>query len=186
MAIESSQLQHQLGLSIDEIDDIAICRCAGWIGLRARRIKQKVTRFNTLPLPVMFSHQGETETDSDDADNKNKNETKQWYLLLQLSEQHAVVYFPSEGIQRQITRDELHQLWQGEAILLAKAEKRAVTPAFGFGWFIPLIVKHAHQLRNIVLVSLLLQGILLVTPMLFETVIDKVLVSRGIDIASAL
>jgi len=67
------------------------------------------------------------------------------------------------------------------AILLAKAEKRAVTPAFGFGWFIPLIVKHAHQLRNIVLVSLLLQGILLVTPMLFETVIDKVLVSRGID-----
>lgn len=194
LAIESSQLQHQLGLSIDEIDDIAICRCAGWIGLRARRIKQKVTRFNTLPLPVMFSHQGETKTetetetetktdsdDTDDADNKNKNETKQWYLLLQLSEQHAVVYFPSEGIQRQITRDELHQLWQGEAILLAKAEKRAVTPAFGFGWFIPLIVKHAHQLRNIVLVSLLLQGILLVTPMLFETVIDKVLVSRGID-----
>jgi len=59
----------------------------------------------------MFSHQGKT--DSDDADNKNKNETKQWYLLLQLSEQHAVVYFPSEEIQRQITRDELHQLWQG-------------------------------------------------------------------------
>lgn len=92
-----------------------------------------------------------------------------------------MVYFLSERIQRQITRDELHQLWQGEAILLAKVEKHAVTPAFGFFWFIPLIVKHAHQLRNIILVSLLLQGILLVTPMLFETVIDKVLVSRGID-----
>lgn len=42
-------------------------------------------------------------------------------------------------------------------------------------------MKSRHQLRNIILISLLLQAILLVTPMLFETVIDKVLVSRGVD-----
>ena len=54
-------------------------------------------------------------------------------------------------------------------------------PALWFSWFIPVITKYHHQLRNIILVSLLLQAILLVTPLLFEAIIDKVLVSRSMD-----
>ncbi|ASX26749.1 type I secretion system permease/ATPase [Candidatus Williamhamiltonella defendens] len=163
LAIESAQLEHKLGLPIEKIDDIALCRCANWIGLRARKIKQPVARLNTMPLPVLFS------------------EGENWYLLLNLNETHAVVYSPLSDNEGIISREQLNQLWSGKAILLAKAEKPAKKAAFGFGWFLPLILKHGRQLRNIVVISLLLQAILLVTPMLFETVIDKVLVSRGID-----
>lgn len=31
LAVEPSQLAHQLGLTPDKIDSIALCRCAGWI-----------------------------------------------------------------------------------------------------------------------------------------------------------
>lgn len=163
LAVESSQLVHQLGLAPEKIDDIAVCRCAGWIGLRARKVSQSYERLKHLALPILF------------------RDGEQWYVLLALNEQGAVVYFAANGQQQQISQQALANLWGGEAILLAKAELRGQKNAsFGFGWFMPVITKYRHQLRNIVLVSLLLQGILLVTPMLFETVIDKVLVSRGI------
>jgi ATP-binding cassette, subfamily B, bacterial RtxE len=163
LAIEASQLAHQLGLTPEKIDNIAVCRCAGWIGLRARRVSQPLERLGNLALPVLF------------------NNGSQWYVLLALNEQGAVIYIAADGQQQQIGRQEFANLWRGEVILLAKAESRQQQKtSFGFSWFIPVIAKYRHQLRNIILVSLLLQGILLVTPMLFETVIDKVLVSRGV------
>ncbi|WP_145508081.1 type I secretion system permease/ATPase [Yersinia alsatica] len=163
LAVEVPVLAHKLGLAPQQIDNIALCRCANWIGLRARVVSQSFERLSHLTLPILF-----------------RNGTE-WYVLLALNEQGALIYFSATGQQQQISQQELAGLWCGEAILLAKAEPSArKKTAFGFSWFIPVITKYRHQLRNIILVSLLLQGILLVTPMLFETVIDKVLVSRGV------
>ncbi|AJJ12164.1 type I secretion system ATPase family protein [Yersinia rohdei] len=163
LAVEVAVLAHQLGVAPEKIDNMALCRAAGWIGLRARVVSQPFARLAHLTLPILFSNGSE------------------WYVLLALNEQGAIIHVATEGQQQQISSQELARLWRGEAILLAKAEPTAQqNTAFGFGWFIPVITKYRHQLRNIILVSLLLQGILLVTPMLFETVIDKVLVSRGV------
>ncbi|WP_227734505.1 type I secretion system permease/ATPase [Yersinia proxima] len=163
LAVESSHLAHKVGLAPQDIDNIALCRCASWIGLRARAVNYPISRLEHLPLPILFCH------------------STQWYVLLALNEPGASVYFPVDGQQKQISQQELASLWSGEAILLAKAEPQEQKKIpFGFSWFIPVITKYRHQLRNIILVSLLLQGILLVTPMLFESVIDKVLVSRGV------
>ncbi|QHB32648.1 type I secretion system permease/ATPase [Yersinia canariae] len=163
LAVEAPSLAHKLGLSPNKIDNIALCRCASWIGLRARTVQQPFARLGNLMFPIVFS------------------DGVQWYVLLALNEQNAMVYFAADGRQQQISQQELANLWRGEAILLAKADPQEQKKiAFGFSWFMPVISKYRHQLRNIILVSLLLQGILLVTPMLFETVIDKVLVSRGV------
>lgn len=166
LAVESSHLAHKVGLAPQDIDNITLCRCANWIGLRARAVNYPISRLDNLTLPLLFSCD------------------TQWYVLLALNEQEASIYCYADSqqqhLQKQISRQELASLWCGEAILLAKAElhEQKKIP-FGFSWFIPVITKYRLQLRNIILVSLLLQGILLVTPMLFETVIDKVLVSRG-------
>ncbi len=161
--VEPAQLFHRLGLGIEQIDTIALCRCAGWIGLRARHVKQDITRLPQLPLPALFPTQ------------------QGWCLLLTLDDDNASVYFTQKDERHQISREELNALWQNEAILLARVEREDTKKPFGFDWFIPLVLKHRRQLINIILVSLLLQFIALVTPMLFETVIDTVLVSRGRD-----
>ncbi len=161
--VEPAQLYHRLGLPVEQINAIALCRCAGWIGLRARHVKQKIDRLPQLSLPVLFrTEQG-------------------WCLLKALDDDTASVYFTHTDERRQISREELHALWQDDVILLARLEREETKKPFGFDWFIPLVVKHRRQLRNIILVSLLLQFIALVTPMLFETIIDTVLVSRGRD-----
>ncbi|PHZ25590.1 type I secretion system permease/ATPase [Yersinia massiliensis] len=163
LPVEPSQLAHQLGLTSEKIDSIAVCRCAGWIGLRARKVYQQFERLGNLALPILF------------------RDGAQWYVLLALNEDGAVIYNAASHQKQSVSQQQLASLWSGEAILLAKAEQQMQKKtAFGFSWFMPVIAKYRHQLRNIILVSLLLQGILLVTPMLFETVIDKVLVSRGV------
>lgn len=161
--VEPAQLQHRLGLQTDKIDSIALCRCASWIGLRARHIKQPINRLPHLPLPALFST------------------AQGWCLLLTLNDNHACVYFPQIDEQRQISLAQLTDIWQEEVIILARIECEETKKSFGFNWFIPQILKHRSQLRNIILLSLLLQFIALTTPMLFEAVIDKVLVSRGLD-----
>ncbi|WP_145524725.1 type I secretion system permease/ATPase [Yersinia vastinensis] len=163
LAVEVSVLAHKLGGASQKIDNIALCRCAGWIGLRARAVNQPFERLGNLTFPVLFS------------------DGVQWYVLLALNEQGAMIHYAGRGESLQISVQELARLWRGEAILLAKAEPSVQKKtSFGFSWFIPVITKYRHQLRNIILVSLLLQSILLVTPMLFETMIDKVLVGRGV------
>ena len=86
LAVESSQLVHQLGLAPEKIDDIAVCRCAGWIGLRARKVSQSYERLKHLALPILF------------------RDGEQWYVLLALNEQGAVVYFAANGQQQQISQ----------------------------------------------------------------------------------
>ncbi len=52
---------------------------------------------------------------------------------------------------------------------------------FGFAWFIPSILKHASRFKRILVASLLIQVFALASPKFFEVVIDKVLVSRGLQ-----
>lgn len=51
LTIEASQLAHQLGLAPDEIDSIALCRCAAWIGLRARKVNQSLNVWESWYYP---------------------------------------------------------------------------------------------------------------------------------------
>lgn len=104
LTIEASQLAHQLGLAPDEIDSIALCRCAAWIGLRARKVNQSFERVGKLVLPVLFS------------------DGAQWYVLLSLTAQEATVYFAGSDQTRKISPEVLAKLWRNEVILLAKAE----------------------------------------------------------------
>lgn len=54
LAVEPGQLTHQLGLSEGLVDSLELCRCARWIGLRARCISTQLERLQTLPLPALY------------------------------------------------------------------------------------------------------------------------------------
>jgi ATP-binding cassette subfamily B protein RtxE len=76
----------------------------------------------------------------------------------------------------------------GQVLLLARplaieaaADDQVEKLAFGFRWFIPSIKKYFHQFRDVLIASLVLQLIALVTPFLFQEVIDKVLVNRSMS-----
>ena len=53
-----------------------------------------------------------------------------------------------------------------------------VTRQFGFGWFVPELLKHRHVWRDVLLASAALQIIGLATPLFTQAIIDKVVVHR--------
>ncbi|MBS9425813.1 type I secretion system permease/ATPase [Photorhabdus caribbeanensis] len=163
LSVEPEQLSHRLGRTQGVSNNQDLCRCARWIGLRARHIATDMSRLDTLPLPILL-------------------DTEQGWLVLEKIEGELVtLYQPSTGKTCRYPRTVLANHWQGSAVLLAETTEPPKRQRFGFGWFVPSIRKHVSQFRNVILVSLMLQVIALVTPILFENVIDRVLVSRSLS-----
>lgn len=162
-AVEVGQLSHQLGRENGEADGQDLCRCAQWIGLRARRIVTQMSRLETLPVPVLL------------------DTSIGWLVLVAVDTNSISLYHPASGEIHQLPRSEFAGYWHGNAILLAERRHQPKAVRFGFGWFIPSIRKHSAQFRNILLVSLMLQGIALVSPLFFENIIDRVLVGRSLS-----
>jgi len=160
---DAKQLEHRLGSGEKTINAIDLCRCAQWIGLRARIIQSDRSRLATLPLPSLLETQ------------------EGWLILEEVNEEGVILSQSSQASRCQYSFAELLARWQGNTLLLAEISDTANKATSGFRWFLPTIKKHRKQFGYVVLVSLMMQLIPLVTPILFENVIDRVLVSRGLS-----
>ncbi|MGR5294703.1 type I secretion system permease/ATPase [Vibrio mediterranei] len=163
LAIEPNQLIHRLARSDGQADSQDLCRCARWIGLRSRQVSVAADRLSTLSVPVLL------------------DTTQGWMSLQDVGEGDVMVYQPIEDQVRRYPVAELTQYWQGNTILLAENAEPERHQPFGFSWFIPSVRKHIALFRNILLVSFMMQLIALLTPILFENIIDRVLVSRSLS-----
>ncbi|ALN78624.1 type I secretion system permease/ATPase [Lysobacter antibioticus] len=164
VSVEPEQLAHRLGRVSGVADSRDICRCARLIGVRARAVDTGIDRIAALPLPALI------------------HTARGWLVLEATDTDSAVLHDPTTSMRVDESHVSLVELWQGHAILLGEeAATRSGRQAFGFAWFLPSIYKHMRQFRSILLVSLMLQLIALVTPALFENIIDRVLVSRSVS-----
>lgn len=161
--ISVAQLSHRLGRIEGTADRLDLCRCAGWVGLRARTVHSTAQRLEHLPLPALL------ET------------VHGWAVLNSIEEDQVDIYWPLEDRCQTLPREMLRSVWHGQTLLLAERHTGLKPPAFSIAWFLPSILKHLRQFRSVLLVSLMLQLVALVTPMLFENIIDRVLVSRGLS-----
>lgn len=79
-----------------------------------------------------------------------------------------------------VTLPEFEQVWSGRAILVTTRLSVAAQTRFDVTWFIPALVKYRWMLGDVLAASLALQLFALATPMIFQVVIDKVLVHQGL------
>ncbi|OED43798.1 peptidase C39 [Endozoicomonas sp. (ex Bugula neritina AB1)] len=163
LTVEAGPLKHQLGRVDGTITAIDLCRCALWAGMRARHLHIDVSRLPFLSCPVLL------------------NTAHGWLLLESVKEGRVTLFHPETERSREYSIETFKAHWQGEAILLARQTEQTKKQPFGFSWFIPSVKKHIRQFRSILLVSLMLQLIALVTPVLFQNIIDRVLVSRALS-----
>jgi ATP-binding cassette, subfamily B, bacterial HlyB/CyaB len=84
----------------------------------------------------------------------------------------------SAGIQ-QVPFSTLANNWGSVLILCsAKRRQRVVEKVFGFGWFFAEILKYRNHFRDIAIASLVLSILGLITPLLFNIIVDKVIPHR--------
>lgn len=97
----------------------------------------------------------------------------------------ALVQGSTDESPRQIDIGELCEYVTGRAAEAKKTKTLqagdTTTPKFGIGWFVSSIKKHKTILSEVLLASLFVQIFALLTPLVFQVVIDKVLTNRALS-----
>jgi subfamily B ATP-binding cassette protein HlyB/CyaB len=160
--IDAHQLRHVEGVGSEPFSAQELERAARSLGLKTQRVRVQVERLSRTPFPA---------------------------LVLDLEGQHCILA-GCDGEKALIveagavtpTIEEAGTVMarsDGQLLLFASRASLAGQLAhFDFSWFVPAIVKYRRLLLEVLGVSLLLQIFGLVSPLMFQVVMDKVLVNH--------
>src|SRR5690606_14919874 len=82
--------------------------------------------------------------------------------------------------------DDFQTHWTGKIILFVKRSFFDEQHKFGLKWFIPTIMKYRKIFAEVLIATFTLQLFGLVTPIITQVIIDKVLVHNGISTLNVL
>jgi ATP-binding cassette, subfamily B, bacterial HlyB/CyaB len=164
VAVDPGQLHHELGQGGTIASAQDLLRLAKKLGVKARQVNTQVGKLSGLPLPAIARAKDGT-----------------FFILGQASDDAVLIQHPLEERPRKLGLQELGELWTGQVILLTtRARLVGEGRRFDVTWFIPALVKYRALLGEVLVASFLLQIFGLVTPLMFQVVIDKVLVHKGL------
>ncbi|QPF94611.1 type I secretion system permease/ATPase [Bradyrhizobium commune] len=160
VGVSPDQVRHQFGTGIGVTE---ILRCAKVFGLKAKTISARWERLAGIPMPcIAVLRDGG------------------FLLLGKAGDDKIIVQAPEASKPDLMTRAEFEAVWDGRAILIAKrALLTDLSRRFDITWFLGAMQKYRRLLGEVLVGSLFLQLFALVSPLLFQVVIDKVLVHRS-------
>jgi len=163
-AASAAQLSHELGITgrFAAVEDIL--RAGRSLGLKLGELDSDWERLEAVPLPAIAQH-----IDG------------HFFVLAGVKNDKVLVQDPLESRPLTLPRAVFKSAWSGRLILVTRRVRPQDTErSFGFGWFIPAIIKYRGLFGEVLVASFFLQLFALVTPLFFQVIIDKVLVHRGL------
>ncbi|MEW6346965.1 MAG: type I secretion system permease/ATPase [Paraburkholderia sp.] len=163
IAADAAQLRHAAALGSGLFSATDLVQSARSIGLKARIVPLRIDRLARIALPALaFDRNGSH------------------FIIARLDGAKILILEPSQPSPTLITGDELGERASGNLILVAsRASLSGQLAHFDFSWFIPAIVKYRRLLLEVLFVSIVLQLFGLISPLMFQVVMDKVLVNRA-------
>jgi subfamily B ATP-binding cassette protein HlyB/CyaB len=163
VAADAEQIRHRIapGEAIGVSD---MLRHAKSCGVKARCIASNWKRLEKTPLPAIASRRD-----------------GRFFILAKVADDRALIQDPFERQPTVVSRGELEAMWDGRLVLLARrASLTDLSRRFDITWFLQAMHKYRRLLGEVLVASLFLQIFALVTPLIFQVVIDKVLVHRSL------
>jgi subfamily B ATP-binding cassette protein HlyB/CyaB len=163
IAADYEQIRHSSGGGHARLAEADLAQAARRLGLTTRIVTVSGDRLAMTPCPALIlAVSGEHR------------------ILVGADSIKAMVLDPFGSAPRHETPDEVKSACGGRLMLFAsRASAAARMGRFDFTWFVPAIVKYRRLLSEVLLVSMALQLLGLVTPLMFQVVMDKVLVNRA-------
>jgi subfamily B ATP-binding cassette protein HlyB/CyaB len=163
IGVDPEQVRHSFGeipIGVSEM-----LRYAKQTGLKARVLKTTFVRLATTPLPgIAVLRDGG------------------FLLLGKAGDGKVLVQSPLAQRPQLMTQAELEAVWDGRIVLVARrAGLVDLARRFDITWFLGAIVKYRGLLGEVFVASFFLQLFALATPLIFQVVIDKVLVHRSMS-----
>nr|WP_321903248.1 type I secretion system permease/ATPase [Burkholderia cenocepacia] len=161
---DSERLQHLSGLGDTTLSEGDIVLCARSLGLKSRAEVLQTDRLAKTPLPALVL-----------------DRTGQHFILAASDGKTGLVIEPNSS-PTTLPVELITARSTGRIVLFASRAAAAGTLShFDFSWFVPAVVKYRRILIEVLVVSAALQLFALISPLMFQVVMDKVLVNRAFD-----
>ena len=159
---DPAQVRHRFG---DKFGVAEMLRCAKEYGLKSRSFRSNWPRLLKTPLPGIAALRDGS-----------------FLLVGKASEDQVLVQNPLSPQPALMSRQEFEAVWDGQLILMTgRAALSELSRRFDVTWFLGAIHKYRHLLTEVLVASFFLQLFALISPLFFQVVIDKVLVSRTLS-----
>ena len=161
---DGHQLAHEFGRGGQAFGVIEILNAAKHVGLVAARRSPARARLELVALPAIAV-----------------GKAGGFFILARIDQGQVLIQEPNAATPQVLALADFYERWSGELIqLTSRASLAGELAKFDFSWFIPAVVKYRRALLEVLLVSFVLQFFMLVTPLFFQVVMDKVLAHNGL------
>lgn len=159
------QLRHLAGNGTALFGETDILRSARVLDLKAKAVSTTLERILKTPLPAI-------------AEGKDGR----FFILAKAAEDKVLLHFPPSRTPEIVSMDGFIEQWNGRLLLFTTRQSlKKLWRRFDIAWFVPAVLKYRKLFGEVLLSSLFLQIFALVSPLLFQVIIDKVLVHHSLS-----
>lgn len=163
LPVNLDKVKHQYCPNSFDLDELSFLRVLKELDLKAKITKIKSERLNNVSFPAV-----------------GISENYGYFILGKEVDGGFLIQKAGESPEI-VTAEELFTFWDGKAILVKqKSSLIKDIKKFDISWFLPVIAKYKKLFGEVILASLFIQLFALVTPLMFQVVMDKVLVHQGV------
>ena len=152
-----------------KISEIEIIQSAKALKMKARLCRVNVKKLKNVTSPIIA-----------------KGNHEEFFIIAKSKDDDFMILFPDKTQPEIKSHKELADMWDGTAILITKKGIMDREAAFSFKWFIPTILKFKKEFIQVLIAVFTIQILGILTPVMTQVVVDKVLVHRSISTLNVL
>jgi len=153
---------HILAMEGKTFGDGDLIRAAKMLKLKATSAVIKTSKLSKMTLPAILK-------------------TSDGYLLAVKNDGDKCLTVGSSGVPEIMSLEKLSEIWNGGILLFIPRLMKNRDLKFGFKWFIPTIMKYKSPLLEVLIAAFVMQVLGLFSPLITQSVIDKVLVHNSLS-----
>lgn len=149
--------------------EIEIIQSAKALKMKAKLCRLKSSKLKDVKSPIIA-----------------KNKDGEFFIIAKSQDEKFMILHADKPAPNVVTRKELAEIWDGTAILITKKGIMDKETIFSFKWFIPTILKFKKEFIQVLIAVFTIQILGILTPVMTQVVVDKVLVHRSISTLNVL
>ncbi len=163
---DPEQINHQYGEAGNPLSLDTLQRVGKTLALKTRVVSSNAARLAKTPVPSIA---------------EMSNGTHVIVANVNAEKREVLIQDPLVGKPAIISLDEFAERWTGRLLLATRRVKlMGKGSSFDVSWFIPPVLKYKGLFQEVLVASFFLQCFGLATPLIFQVVIDKVLVHHSL------
>lgn len=160
---DMENIRHNYNLQDRTAKEGELLRIAKGLKLKARRVSLDSEHLGKVTLPAVILQSNQ-----------------EYAILLKVSGDKFLVAFCGDNSPRVLNTEEFAAVYSGEALLFIPRKFQDRELKFGVKWFIPTIIKYKTPLLEVLLAAFVTQILGIFSPMITQSVIDKVLTHNSL------